>query len=153
MRPLAVQGDADAVPGGENRTYLSADLSGWVRQHVLRERDIWLRDTVAQTALDHRLRATTYLFRGLEQRDEGSAPRLSSLGEQFRRAQQTCHMGIMAAGMCDADCVPRVINSGNLRSVGQLRVFPHGKRVHVGSREYGLASTVAQDADDSSTTD
>lgn len=54
--------------------------------------------------------------------------------------------------MCDADCVPRVINCGERRSVGQSRIFPHGKRVHVSAREYGLAFTVAQDADDSGTT-
>src|ERR1051325_8675799 len=62
-------------------------------------------------------------------------------------------MRIMTASMCDADCVPRVINCGECRSVGQPRVFPDRKRVHVGSRKYGLAFTVPQDAHDSGTTD
>src|SRR5689334_3034192 len=145
MRALAIQGDANAIPSREDGAYLCADLPRRVRQHVLAECDIGLGDAVAQSALDHRLRAAGDLFRGLKQRDEGSAPRLPSLGEQLRRAQQTRDMRIMAASMRDSDFVPRVINRGHRRSVGQPGLFLYGKRVHVSSREYGLTSAVPQD--------
>jgi hypothetical protein len=59
----------------------------------------------------------------------------------------------MAASMCDADCVPRVINCGACRSVRQTCVFTHWKCVHVSSRQYGLTFTVTKNADDSRTTD
>src|ERR1041384_7785690 len=52
-------------------------------------------------------------------------------------------MRVMAASMRDAGCV---------RSVWQSRVFPHGKRIHVGPREDSLSFTVPQDADNSGTT-
>src|SRR6185503_3861183 len=152
MRPLAIKRDANAVPGREDRARLRADRSCRISQHVLRERDIRFGDTVAQTAVYHRLRATGNLFRRLEQCYVGSAPRPLSLSEQFGCSQQTRHMHVMAASMGDADCVPRVINSGACRSVGESCVFPHGKCVHVSSREYGLPFTIAQDTHDSCTT-
>src|SRR5689334_11028034 len=60
-------------------------------------------------------------------------------------------MRIVAASMCDADCVTCVINCSRCRSIGQSSVLPHGKCVHVSSREYGLACTIAQDANDAGT--
>src|SRR5689334_21225695 len=109
---------------------------------MLSERDIRLGNTVAQTAVHHRFRAASNLFRRLEQRDKGPAPGLRSLGEKFGSAEQTRLMRVMAASICYADCVPRVIYCGECRSVGQSRIFPHGKCVHVSSRQYGLAFTI-----------
>lgn len=121
-------------------------------EHVLGERDVRFRNTIAQPGVDHCFRAAGDLFRRLEQRDEGSAPRLLSVREEFSRAQQTRHVRVMTAGMCDADGVTRVVNCCRCRSVGQSRVFPHGKCVHVSSREYRLPFTIPQDADYSGTT-
>jgi hypothetical protein len=102
---------------------------------------------------DHRLCAARDLFRGLEQRDEGSAPRPTSFSQQFRRAQQTGHVRIMAAGVRYADRFPGSISCGECRSVRQTGVLPHGKRVHVGPREHGLALAVSEDADDAGAAD
>src|SRR6185437_8090932 len=74
------------------------------------------------------------------------------MGEEFGRAQQTRHMRVMAAGMCDANCVTRIVNCGHCRSIGQSSVLPHGKCVHVSSREYSLACTITKDAHDSGAT-
>src|ERR1044072_3177557 len=143
MRALAMKRDANAVPGREYWTSLRADLSRRISQHVLSECYIRLGNAVAQTAVQHRFRAAGNLFRRLEQRYKGPAPRLRSPGEEFGRAQQTRHMRVMAASMRDADCVPRVINCGACRSVRQTCVFTHWKCVHIGSGQYGLPFTVA----------
>src|ERR1044072_7848437 len=113
MRPLAVKRDANAVPGGEDWASLCADLSRWISEHMLREGDIRFGNPVAQSAVDHSFRATRDLFRRLEQRDKSSSPRLRCLRDQFRRAQQTRHMCIMATSMCDADFISGVINRGD----------------------------------------
>ncbi len=58
----------------------------------------------------------------------------------------------MRAGMCDVNCVAAVINCSERRSVRQACVFPDRERIHIRSREDCLSSTVAEDADDSCTT-
>src|SRR5689334_13121456 len=110
MRPLAVKRDANAVPGGKDWANLCADLSRWISEHMLREGDIRFGNTVAESAVDHCFRATRDLFRRLEQRDKRPTPRLRCSRDQFRRAQQTRHMCIMATSMCDAHFISRVIN-------------------------------------------
>ena len=64
-----------------------------------------------------------------------------------RRAQQTRHVRVVAAGVRDADYFPRIIGRGQYRGVGQAGVFLDGKRVHVSPREHGLTFAVTQDAD------
>ena len=75
-------------------------------------------------------------------------PRSSSVGEQFRRAEQTRYMRVVAAGMHDADGLPRIISCSQCRGVGQTCVFLDGKRIHVGPREHGPAFAVAKGTDD-----
>src|SRR5689334_1602132 len=152
MRPLAIQGNASAVSGRENWTWLRADLSRGVSQHVLSECDIRFRNTLLQTVVHHRFGAAGDFFSRLEQCDEGSAPRLRSLGEELGCTQQTRHMRVMTASMCDTDCVPRVINSRECRSIRQSGVFADRKCVHVSSLEYGLAFAILQDTNDSGAT-
>src|SRR6185369_10299551 len=152
MRPLAVERDANAIAGRKDWSCLCANLSRRVSEHVLRERDIRFGDKLTQTTVNHRFRAAGDFFRRLEQRDEGSTPRLPSLGEEFGRTQQTRHMCIMTAGMCDVNCIAAVINCSERRSVRQACVFPDRERIHISSREYCLSSTVAEDADNTCTT-
>src|ERR1041385_530547 len=152
MRPLAVERDANAIAGREDWSCLCANLSRRVSEHVLRKRDIRFGDTLTQTTVNHRFRAACDFFRRLEQRDEGSTQRLPGLGEEFGRTQQTRHMCIMTAGMCDVNCVAAVINCSERRSVRQACVFPDRERVHISSRKYGLPFTIHQDANDSCTT-
>src|ERR1041385_1008671 len=61
-------------------------------------------------------------------------------------------MCIVTAGMCDVHCIAAVISCSDRRSVRQACVFPDRERIHIRSREHCLSSTVAEDADDSCTT-
>src|ERR1051325_9378119 len=109
MRTLAVEGDANTIASGENWSCLCADLSRRVSEHVLRERNIRFRDTVAQTVVQHGFSSTGDLFRRLKQRDESPRPRLRRCCQNLRCAQQTRHMRVMATGMCDVNGVAAVI--------------------------------------------
>jgi hypothetical protein len=60
-------------------------------------------------------------------------------------------MGVVAAGMADADGFTGITSRSPCRCVGQTSVFPYGKRVHVSSGEHGLAFPIPQDADDAGT--
>src|SRR5689334_16895478 len=99
MRALAKQRDANAVARGKDRSHLRSDLSGRVGKHVLRERNVGLGYTIAQSTVDHRFGAARHFFSGLKQGDEVSFPRLRSLGQQLRATQETRHMRVMAARM------------------------------------------------------
>src|SRR5689334_5906315 len=101
MRSLTIKRDANAVSSRENRADLCTDFSRGVSQHMLSERHIRLGNAVAQAVVNHRFRAATDLFRRLKQCYKGSTPRLLSVSEEVRRAQQTRHMRVMAASMCD----------------------------------------------------
>ena len=153
MGALAMQGDTDTIPCGQHRADVGSDGPGWVGQHVLRERDVRLRNPIAKTILHHRLRAARHLFRGLEHCDEGSAPRSPGPGKQLRRAQQAGHVSVVTAGMHDGDTGPSIIGRRQCRCVRQARALLDGKRVHVGAREHGLARAVSEDADDAGTAD
>ena len=143
MGALAMQGDTDTIPCGQHRADVGSDGPGWVGQHVLRERDVRLRNPIPKAVLHHRLGAAGDLLRGLEHRDEGPAPRSPGPGEQLRRAQQAGHMDVMATRMHDADSGAVIIRRGECRCVGQAGAFLDGQRVHVGAREHGLAGAIS----------
>jgi hypothetical protein len=75
MGAFTMQGNADAVSGGEDGTNLRADFSSRKGKYMLRERYIGLRYQLAQAIVHHRLRTTGKFFRRLEKRNEGPRPR------------------------------------------------------------------------------
>ena len=79
-----------------------------------------------QSFFEHELCAGKALLAGLKQKHHPAPQRFPALAQQFCRARQHGHMGIVAAGVHDAFA---------LRAEGQASVFGHGQRVHIAAQQ------------------
>ena len=146
-------GDAEGVGAGHRRAGAIADHAGVQMRRDVQAEDRARRRVLERALGDHQLRAA-FLARGrqllgrLEDELDRAGEAVAQAGENARHAHQDRDVGVVAAGMHDADrlAVPGRLHLRRERHVG---AFGDRQAVHVGTQRHHRAGPRAlEQADD-----
>jgi hypothetical protein len=145
MGSIVVCGDAPcppfAVEDDPERVRVAVKDSGRDSHFPSREQisdmhgngNIGSRKALEQSVGDHSLRASRGFFCRLANEHQYSVPALLAVSHDGRRAQQRCHVELVAARMHDGNVSPRVVLRTHFAGIGQPGLLLHGKSIELGA--------------------
>ncbi len=130
MRAVTLDPDVEKIGAGHRRSRKDRDFAEVEVWRIMQAVDFVAGEFVEQAVLDHRPRAAKTFLGGLEDEVHG-AVEIAGFREVARGAEQHGGMAVMAAA---------VKTAGNGRTPGQVGIFLHRQRVHVGAQPDPLAA-------------